>query len=164
MRRAAAVGAGNAVLIKVNQAGTVSDAKAALDAAKALGLGSDRLGAFGRNRGCEHRPSGGRLGRGADQGRQLRRSERMAKWNELLRIEEAMGEDARVRGRERTSRVRGGAPPDEGRAATIAPVRASGRLLAAAAHLHQALAVVIDEDDEAGLEREMRTPRSCCTS
>ena len=41
----------NAVLIKVNQAGTLTEAKAALDAGKARGIRHDRLGALGRNGG-----------------------------------------------------------------------------------------------------------------
>ena len=62
----------NAVLIKVNQAGTVSRAKAALDEGLAPWLRDDRLRPLGRDRGRFHRPSRGRLGRGPAQGRLLR--------------------------------------------------------------------------------------------
>ena len=55
------------------------------------GLGRHRLGALGRDRGRVDRPPRGRLGRRAAQGRLLRALERMAKWNEGLRIEEALG-------------------------------------------------------------------------
>ena len=50
-RQAADDGSCNAVLIKVNQAGTLTEAKAALDAGKARRLRHDRLRAFRRDRG-----------------------------------------------------------------------------------------------------------------
>ena len=94
VRRAAAAGAGNAVLVKVNQAGTVSKAKAALDAAKALGWGAIVSARSGETEDV----SITHLAVGWDAGQlkvgSFARSERMAKWNELLRIEEAMGADA----------------------------------------------------------------------
>jgi enolase len=58
--------AANAVLVKPSQAGTITEIKAALDAAK-------QVGSFSR-------------------------SERMAKWNECLRIEESLGAAARFAG------------------------------------------------------------------
>jgi enolase len=92
--RAAAAGAGNAVLVKVNQAGTVTRAKAALDAAKALGWGAIVSARSGETEDV----SIAHLATGWDAGQikvgSFARSERMAKWNELLRIEEAMGADA----------------------------------------------------------------------
>jgi enolase len=94
VRRAAAAGAGNAVLVKVNQAGTVTQAKAALDAAKSLGWGAIVSARSGETEDV----SIAHLAVGWDAGQikvgSFARSERMAKWNELLRIEEAMGEDA----------------------------------------------------------------------
>jgi len=94
VRRAAAAGAGNAVLVKVNQAGTVTRAKAALEAAKALGWGSIVSARSGETEDV----SIAHLAVGWDAGQlkvgSFARSERMAKWNELLRIEEAMGADA----------------------------------------------------------------------
>lgn len=94
VKRAHAAGACNAVLIKVNQAGTVSEAKAAFDAARALGwstIVSARSGETEDVSICH-------LATGWDAGQikvgSFARSERMAKWNELLRIEEAMGSDA----------------------------------------------------------------------
>ena len=94
VRAAAAAGAGNAVLVKVNQAGTVTRAKAAMDAARALDWGTIVSARSGETEDV----SIAHLSVGWDAG-QLKvggfaRSERMAKWNELLRIEEAMGEDA----------------------------------------------------------------------
>jgi enolase len=94
VRRAAAVGAGNAVLVKVNQAGTVTRANAALDAAKALAWGTIVSARSGETEDV----SIAHLAVGWDAGQlkvgSFARSERMAKWNELLRIEEAMGADA----------------------------------------------------------------------
>jgi len=94
VRRAAAANAGNAVLVKVNQAGTVSRAKAALDASKALGWAAIVSARSGETEDV----SIAHLATGWDAGQikvgSFSRSERMAKWNELLRIEEAMGADA----------------------------------------------------------------------
>ena len=84
----------NAALIKVNQVGTVTEAKAALDAAVALGWGAIVSARSGESEDITiaHLATGwnaGQLKVGS-----FTRSERMAKWNEMLRIEEAMGSDA----------------------------------------------------------------------
>lgn len=91
VRRAARAGACNAVLVKVNQAGSVSRAAAALQAAHDLGwsaIVSARSGETEDVSICH-------LAVGWDAGQikvgSFARSERMAKWNELLRIEEQMG-------------------------------------------------------------------------
>ncbi len=89
--RAAAAGVCNAALIKVNQVGTVSEAKAALDAAQAHGWGAIVSARSGESEdvAIAHLSTGwnaGQLKVGS-----FTRSERMAKWNEVLRIEEAMG-------------------------------------------------------------------------
>jgi enolase len=91
---AASRGACNAVLLKPNQAGTITETKAALAAARSAGwrtIVSARSGetedvtivhlAIGWN--------GGQLKVGS-----FARSERMAKWNEGLRIEAALGPSA----------------------------------------------------------------------
>ena len=95
VRAAAAQGACNAVLIKPNQVGTVSEAKAALDAARAAGWDAIVSARSGESEDVTivHLAVGWRVG-------QLKvgsfaRSERMAKWNEALRIEEALGARAR---------------------------------------------------------------------
>lgn len=87
-------GACNAALIKVNQVGTVTEAKAALDAAVARGWGTIVSARSGESEDVTiaHLATGwnaGQLKVGS-----FTRSERMAKWNEMLRIEEAMGGDA----------------------------------------------------------------------
>lgn len=98
VRRAAGAGAGNAVLVKVNQAGTVSRAKAALDASRAVGWAAIVSARSGETEDV----SIAHLATGWDAGQikvgSFARSERMAKWNELLRIEEAMGPDAAFAG------------------------------------------------------------------
>lgn len=94
VERAAAAGVCNAALIKVNQVGTVSEARAALDAAQAHGWGTLVSARSGESEdvAIAHLSTGwnaGQLKVGS-----FTRSERMAKWNEVLRIEEAMGTDA----------------------------------------------------------------------
>ncbi len=95
---AAALGAGNAVLVKVNQAGTVSEAVAALEAAEAAnwrGVVSARSGETEDVSIC-HLATG--LAAGQLKVGSFSRSERMAKWNECLRIEEDLGAAAFVGG------------------------------------------------------------------
>jgi enolase len=92
--RAGEAGVCNAALIKVNQVGTVTEAKAALDAAQARGWGALVSARSGETEDVTiaHLATGwnaGQLKVGS-----FTRSERMAKWNEVLRIEEAMGGDA----------------------------------------------------------------------
>ncbi|ATQ44142.1 phosphopyruvate hydratase [Caulobacter mirabilis] len=91
---AAAQGACNAVLVKVNQAGTVSEAKRALEAARAKGWSTIVSARSGETEDVTI----AHLSTGWDAGQlkvgSFARSERMAKWNELLRIEDAMGADA----------------------------------------------------------------------
>ncbi len=84
---AAAAGAGNAVLLKVNQVGTVTETVAALRAARAHGWGTIVSARSGETEDVAivH------LATGLDAGQlkvgSFARSERMAKWNEGLRVE-----------------------------------------------------------------------------
>ena len=87
---AARDGACNAVLIKPNQAGTVSETRAALRAGKAAGFGTIVSARSGETEDVSivHLAVGwnaGQLKVGS-----FARGERMAKWNEGLRIEEAL--------------------------------------------------------------------------
>ena len=96
---AAADGACNAVLIKVNQAGTLTEAKAALDAGKRAGFGTIVSARSGETEdvAIAHLAVGwnaGQLKVGS-----FARCERMAKWNEVLRIEEALGHSRALRRR-----------------------------------------------------------------
>ena len=98
VERAAEAGVCNAALIKVNQVGTVTEAKAALDAAVARGWGAIVSARSGESEDVTI----AHLATGWDAGQlkvgSFTRSERMAKWNEMLRIEEAMGTDAEFAG------------------------------------------------------------------
>lgn len=95
---AARAGAANTVLIKPNQRGTLSETKAAWEAARAhgyAGIVSARSGET-EDTTIVHLAIGwgvGQLKVGS-----FARGERMAKWNEALRIEEAMGHTARFAG------------------------------------------------------------------
>jgi len=89
----------NAVLIKPNQAGTITETKAALEAGRRAGFGTIVSARSGETEDVTivHLSTGwdaGQLKVGS-----FTRSERMAKWNEALRIEEALGNAARFAGR-----------------------------------------------------------------
>ncbi|MES2482641.1 MAG: phosphopyruvate hydratase [Pseudomonadota bacterium] len=84
----------NAVLIKPNQAGTISETEAALRAGQRAGFGTILSARSGESEDVTiaHLSVGwnaGQLKVGS-----FARSERMAKWNEVLRIEEMSGADA----------------------------------------------------------------------
>ena len=98
VERAARDGACNALLVKPNQAGTVTETRAALDAARRAGMGTIVSARSGETEDVTiaHLAVGWRSG-------QLKvgsfaRSERMAKWNEVLRIEEALAGTAQFAG------------------------------------------------------------------
>src|SRR5207249_12058562 len=98
VREAAASGAATAVLIKPNQAGTITEAKAALDTAKERHWATIVSARSGESEDVTiaHLAVGwnaGQLKVGS-----FARSERMAKWNELVRIEEALGSSASYAG------------------------------------------------------------------
>jgi enolase len=99
VRKAAAAGAANAVLLKPNQRGTLSETLAAWRAAQEAGFGGIISARSGETEDVTivHLAVGwgvGQLKVGS-----FARSERMAKWNEALRIEEALGDRARFAGR-----------------------------------------------------------------
>lgn len=91
IRAAAAAGAANTALIKPNQAGTLSEARAALDAARAAGWSVIASARSGESEDTTIADIA--VGWGADQLKvgSFARSERMAKWNQCLRIDEALG-------------------------------------------------------------------------
>lgn len=95
IRRAAVQGLCNAVLLKPNQAGTLTETRAALDAARAAGFGAIVSARSGESEDITivHLAVGWDV-------HQLKvgsfsRSERMAKWNEALRIAESLGAEGR---------------------------------------------------------------------
>ncbi|MEO8204145.1 MAG: enolase C-terminal domain-like protein, partial [Betaproteobacteria bacterium] len=93
---AAIEGACNAVLIKPNQIGTVTEAWAAVQAAREAGYGTIVSARSGETEDVSivHLA----IGWGVPQLKvgSFSRSERMVKWNEGLRIEEALGSSAQV--------------------------------------------------------------------
>ena len=86
----------HAVLVKPNQRGTLTETQAALEAARAAGWRAIVSARSGESEDVTivHLA----VGWGADQLKvgSFARSERMAKWNEGLRIEEALGAAARL--------------------------------------------------------------------
>jgi enolase len=96
VQEVAARGAANTLLVKPNQRGTLTETRAAFDAAQAAGwrtIVSARSGET-EDTTIVHLA----VGWGAPQLKvgSFARSERMAKWNEALRIEEALGGAARL--------------------------------------------------------------------
>ena len=98
LREAAAAGAANSVLLKPNQRGTLTETRQCRDAARELGYAAIVSARSGETEDTTivHLAVGWQVG-------QLKvgsfaRSERMAKWNEALRIEEALGARARFAG------------------------------------------------------------------
>ena len=91
VRRSAAAQSCNAVLIKPNQAGTITETLAALRAGQEAGFGTIVSARSGETEDVTI----AHLAVGWDAGQfkvgSFSRSERMAKWNEMLRIEEASG-------------------------------------------------------------------------
>jgi len=91
-------GAATAVLVKVNQAGTVTRAADALAAAHATGIGAVVSARSGESEDTSivHLAVGWQVPQlkvGS-----IARGERTAKWNEMLRVEESLGADARFAG------------------------------------------------------------------
>ncbi len=99
VEQAARDGACNALLAKPNQAGTVTEARAAFDAARAAGFGTIVSARSGETEDVTivHLAVG--WGAGQLKVGSFARSERMAKWNEGLRIEGALGPEAAFAGR-----------------------------------------------------------------
>lgn len=95
---AAADAACNAVLIKVNQAGTVSESIETFRTAQNHGWGAIVSARSGETEdtSISHLSTG--LGGGQLKVGSFTRSERMAKWNECLRIQDVLGREAFVKG------------------------------------------------------------------
>jgi enolase len=98
IRRAAAAGACNAVLIKPNQAGTITETRAALASAATEGFSTILSARSGDSEDTTivHLATG--LNAGQLKVGSFARSERMAKWNEGIRIETGKGEIPRFAG------------------------------------------------------------------
>ncbi len=98
VRHAASVGAANAVLLKPNQRGTLTETREAWEAAREVGYAGIVSARSGETEDVSivHLSVGWQVG-------QLKvgsfaRGERMAKWNEVLRIEEHLGDQSRFAG------------------------------------------------------------------
>ena len=94
VRRAAADQACNALLVKPNQAGTMTQTRGAFDAARAAGFGTIVSARSGETEDVTIAHLAVGWGAGQLKVGSFSRSERMAKWNEVLRIEETLGEAA----------------------------------------------------------------------
>ena len=84
----------NCALIKPNQIGTVTETKAALDAAKAGGISAIVSARSGETEDISIAPFAVGWNAGQFKVGSIARGERTAKWNEMLRIEERLGSRA----------------------------------------------------------------------
>ena len=90
--------AANAVLIKVNQIGTVTEALATFQTAQEAGWGTIISARSGETEDASISHLSVGLGGGQLKVGSFQRSERMVKWNECLRIQDEIGADAFVKG------------------------------------------------------------------
>ena len=93
-------GVANAILVKPNQIGTLSETLAAIRMAAAAGYGTVISHRSGETEDTTIADLAVATGAGQIKSGSCCRSERIAKYNRLLRIEEALGDDAVYRGRE----------------------------------------------------------------
>ncbi len=111
VRDAAARGLANTVLLKPNQRGTLMEVRQAWEAAQAVGMGGIVSARSGETEDVTIAHLA--VGWGVPQFKvgSFSRSERMAKWNEVLRIAEALGPKARFAG---GAALRQGGSSDQG--------------------------------------------------
>lgn len=98
LRRAIAEGCGNALLVKVNQIGTLTDTLDAIELARRAGWGSMMSHRSGDTEDVTIAHLAVATGVGQIKSGAPARGERTAKYNELLRIEERLGSGARYGG------------------------------------------------------------------
>ncbi|MCD8497307.1 MAG: phosphopyruvate hydratase [Alphaproteobacteria bacterium] len=91
-------GAGNAILVKVNQIGTLSETLEAIEMAKKAGFGVVLSHRSGETEDSTIADLAVATNAGQIKTGSLSRSDRMAKYNQLLRIEEMLGPQARYAG------------------------------------------------------------------
>jgi enolase len=92
-------GVGNSILIKVNQIGTLTETLAAIDLARANGYSAVMSHRSGETEDTTIADLAVATGCGQIKTGAPSRSDRVAKYNQLLRIEEALGNDAAYPGR-----------------------------------------------------------------
>ncbi len=89
----------NAILVKLNQIGTLTETLETVALANRSSYRPGDLAPVGRDRGHDHRRPGRRGQRGQIKTGAPARSDRVAKYNQLLRIEEDLAESATFPGR-----------------------------------------------------------------
>jgi enolase len=108
LERAITERAANAILVKVNQVGTLTEAMAAVEAAQGAGWGTVMSHRSGETEDTTIADLAIALGTGQIKTGSMSRGERTAKYNRLLRIEEELGERAVYAGRAAFSRAGSG--------------------------------------------------------
>ena len=98
VQRAAREQTCNGLLLKPNQAGTITETRAALDAAHQAGFSTIVSARSGETEDVTIAHLAVGWSAGQIKVGSFARSERMAKWNELLRIEETLGASAKFAG------------------------------------------------------------------
>ncbi len=101
-RKGIEAGIGNAILIKVNQIGTLTETVAAMTIAKEAGYSTIMSHRSGETEDTTIADLAVRTDAPFIKTGSCSRSDRMAKYNQLLRVEEALGNDGRYRGRDVT--------------------------------------------------------------
>jgi enolase len=99
LRRGIAEGVGNSILVKVNQIGSLTETLAAVETAKSAGYTSVISHRSGETEDATIADIAVATNAGQIKTGSASRSDRMAKYNQLLRIEEELGEGARYPGR-----------------------------------------------------------------
>jgi enolase len=99
LKRGIDAGVGNAILIKINQIGTLTETFAAIRMAREAGYASVMSHRSGETEDVTIADLAVATGCGQIKTGAPTRSDRVAKYNQLLRIEEALGPDARYPGR-----------------------------------------------------------------
>ncbi|MDE0660253.1 MAG: phosphopyruvate hydratase [Gammaproteobacteria bacterium] len=99
LRRGIRDGVANAILVKPNQIGTLTETLSAVRAAAAAGYGTVISHRSGETEDTTIADLAVATGAGQIKTGACSRSERVAKYNRLLRIEEMLGDDAKYRGR-----------------------------------------------------------------
>jgi enolase len=99
LRRGIELGVGNSILVKVNQIGTLTETIAAVRLAQSSGYTAVMSHRSGETEDSTIADLAVALGCGQIKTGSLARSDRSAKYNQLLRIEEELGDRARYAGR-----------------------------------------------------------------
>src|SRR5919197_1427208 len=99
LQRGIDLGVGNSILIKVNQIGTLTESLAAIDLARSNGYTAVMSHRLGETEDTTIADLAGATGCGQIKTGAPSRTDRVAKYNQLLRIEEALGADAAYPGR-----------------------------------------------------------------